>query len=278
MLRTTRSFLLSILGRWHDSPQPFALNRRWPILGLIFLAFLWERGGNAQRVEFGTKPQIVHRSFFTEYSNNSSHIFLGVARERKFFSVGTSYTVRFLPTRYFDLAYRAEFRPLVLESDPTLTASCLDFHGKQEIKQCGYWKLPLPVVDPGPGVLSYIYRDASGNPIYTATVKNTYSRRWNYAGGMSPLGYDLKILPRHRVRPVFTGQAGFLISTRDFPVWKSSNFNFAFGGGLGFERDLAPGRTMRLEYRFQHISNDYIGAQNPGIDAGVVHLAYNFGR
>src|SRR5260370_42290125 len=62
-------------------------------------------------------------SAFVEYSNDSSHIILGVAPNRKFASVGFQYERRLLSNRAFVWRYAAEFRPLILESDPTATVT-----------------------------------------------------------------------------------------------------------------------------------------------------------
>jgi hypothetical protein len=67
---------------------------------------------------FGSKN--TYSAFF-EYSNNSSHIIFGSTPNRKFASVGFQYERRLLSNREFVWRYAAEFRPLILESDPTAT-------------------------------------------------------------------------------------------------------------------------------------------------------------
>ena len=55
------------------------------------------------------------------------------------------------------------------------------------------------------------------------------------------------------------------------------NFTFSFGAGLDFFR--RPNRSMRLEYRLQHLSNADLGASiDPGIDSQMIHLGYAWGR
>src|SRR5260370_42460714 len=69
---------------------------------------------------FGSKN--TYSAFF-EYSNDSSHIILGSSPNRRFASVGFQYERRLLSNRAFVWRYAAEFRPLVLDSDPIATVT-----------------------------------------------------------------------------------------------------------------------------------------------------------
>jgi lipid A 3-O-deacylase PagL len=206
---------------------------------------------------------------------------LGSARERKLVTFGGSYSVRFLASRYASISYYAEFRPLILESDPILNQTCIGFQGGPPglVNACYSWTSPTPVLSTSPSTYTVQITDPNGvQPPFSETVTNSYRRRWTYATGLSPIGYDLKPAPYHRWHPVLTGSVGFLVATQDIPLEKTSNFNFTFAFGAGIEHVIAPGKALRVEYRYNHISNDYIGAQNPGIDSGVLHVAYLFGR
>src|SRR5262249_8097860 len=57
-------------------------------------------------------------SLFSEYSPDSSHIFLGITHEREFFTLGGAFTQRLFLKRNAALSYMAEVRPIMLESDP----------------------------------------------------------------------------------------------------------------------------------------------------------------
>src|SRR5215470_10691993 len=59
-------------------------------------------------------------SLFSEYSPDSSHIFLGISEQRRFFNIGGAFVQRLLLRRYVGLSYMAEVKPLILESDPVL--------------------------------------------------------------------------------------------------------------------------------------------------------------
>lgn len=274
--------LMSIVYRLSKIWRPGTWVRSACLLSLgAFFLFCGARVAVGQVIEAGGRGPRTQRSLFVEYSNDSSHMLLGAARNRKLVTAGGSYSIRLLPSRYASLAYYGEFRPVILESDPTLKETCVDLQSIQvgTIHDCYRWISPSPVLRPWPKTYSYQVRDPQTNQlIFQETVTNTYGRRWSYAMGLSPLGYDLKILPGHRWRPVLTGLAGFLVANQDLPLQKTSNFNFTFGFGAGIEHIVAPGRAWRMEFRYHHISNDYIGSQNPGIDSGVIHVAYSFGR
>src|ERR1035441_5531646 len=57
-------------------------------------------------------------SSFFEYSNDSSHIILGSAENRKIGALGFQYQRRVVHRRPLDLYYQAEIRPAMLDSDP----------------------------------------------------------------------------------------------------------------------------------------------------------------
>jgi len=79
---------------------------------------------------------------FGEYSPTSSHIVMGYARQRKLVGIGGSLAWRLINRHSFELAYLAEVRPLLMESDPTL--------GTITNAQFGTFRFvpPLVVVDP----------------------------------------------------------------------------------------------------------------------------------
>lgn len=228
-----------------------------------------------------TKGSALRRSFFVEYSNDSSHMLLGAAGERKLLTLGASYSIRLFPSRVVSLSYYGEVRPLILESDPTLKEACVTAEGNfpSIVNSCYRWNPPTPVLQTGPKESRFQYFDpVTKKLIYQFDFTSKYGRRWNYAMGLSPVGYDLMLFPRHRLRPVLTGLGGLMVTTHDVPLDKTSNFNFTFEFGAGLERTIAPGRSLRVEYRYHHFSNDYIGAQNPGVDSGVFHVGYIFGH
>jgi opacity protein-like surface antigen len=221
---------------------------------------------------FGSKNTY---SAFLEYANDSSHIVLGSSPDRKFAGLGVQYERRLISRRAFVWSYAAEFRPLILESDPTGTISETEtsppptvfFPGTpQAVLQCVPFQRNFSFIDPTTGVL------------FAGTVQTTCSRRWTYAQGLSPAGTRINLMPHRRLEPTGSFLVGYLLSAKRIPIDSAGSFNFTFEFGAGLEYFQSPSRSIRLEYQIQHFSNAYTAAANPGVDTGLFKLTYNFGR
>lgn len=213
---------------------------------------------------------------FTEYSNNSSHILMGVSENRKLAAFGGSYARRLWMFRSGDLRYIAEIRPVLMVSDPVF--------------QITY--VITPVSPPGPASSStsssesYLacrpsssqqtIQDATQS--YSVVETTTCGRRWTYSQGFSPVGLQYGFRPRHGIQPFVSSTAGYIFSTRPIPTSQAGSFNFTFDFGAGIEFFHNRTRSIQVEYRFHHISNHYTADVNPGIDNGVLKLSYAFGR
>lgn len=202
-------------------------------------------------------------SGFAEYANDSSHIILGRAPNRKFAALGIQYERRLLSNRNFNLRYAAEFRPLILERDITEieTFSTAGFPGANV-------DLPVAVTNCAPQTEVYV----------VITVQTTCSHRWSYAQGLSPFGTRLNLRPSHRLQPTGSLFAGYMLSSKKIPVDAAGSFNFTFEFGAGLEYFLSPSRSMRFEYQIQHFSNAHTAQQNPGVDSGLFKFSYTFGK
>jgi hypothetical protein len=215
---------------------------------------------------------------FGEYSNSSSHIILGDDRQRKFLGVALAYQRGISATHWMAWNYSAEVRPLLLESDPTLDGQrvTVTIDGKTG----GYdQRFPRPV--PIQNVKLYGDQSFSGTTLqgdsFTEVLHNDLGRRWTYAPGVTPVGFSVHLLPEHRLQSFLASSAGFIVSPRDIPEFKTSafNFTFSFGGGVEWFRDHR--RSWTLEYRVQHTSNKDIGYNNPGLDSQFLRVGYRFG-
>jgi Lipid A 3-O-deacylase (PagL) len=215
---------------------------------------------------------------FGEYSNSSSHIILGDDRQRKFLGVALAYQRGISATHWMAWNYSAEIRPLLLESDPTLDGQrvTVTIDGKTG----GYdQRFPRPV--PIQNVKLYGDQSFSGTTLqgdsFTEVLHNDLGRRWTYAPGVTPVGFSVHLLPEHRLQSFLASSAGFIVSPRDIPEFKTSafNFTFSFGGGVEWFRDHR--RSWTLEYRVQHTSNKDIGYNNPGLDSQFLRVGYRFG-
>lgn len=214
---------------------------------------------------------------FAEYSPSSSHIILGVAREREFAALGVAYTHNMYRGRHWDLSYLFEIRPLMAESDPVIEGISFRYQipGYPNFEQTFRYPHKIPVLELGPRETDSTI-DVNG-VIGKEEFLRLYGRRWTYVGAMSPLGLKVNLFPRSRLQPTLTANGGFAASARDIPMFDTSagNFTFSFGGGVDLFRRV--GHPIRLEYRIQHFSNAEVG-QDPGIDSQMIYVGYVWGQ
>jgi hypothetical protein len=235
------------------------------------------QGGFSRRNSFGV---------FSEYSNDSSHILLGQARNRKLFTVGGSYSRRLLSRPSLDLNYLLEVRPVLVESDPLVrTASTYTSAGQTSTNS--FNSTQASVCHPTTTTYTGTFLGTSPPETYTDVVVLTCGQReWTFGEGLSPLGLRLNLRPERRIQPVFTLLGGYMFSTHPIPVSNagSANYTLAFGAGIELfhsapdTSSIFGHRSLRLEYRYSHISNAYSAQQNPGIDNGLFQITYAFGR
>jgi len=114
----------------------------WILLSLVFFMLLCMGGVTLAQSPQTTWTNKYDLGVFGEYSPTSSHIVMGYARQRKLVGIGGSLAWRLINRHSFELAYLAEVRPLLMESDPTL--------GTITNAQFGTFRFvpPLVVVDP----------------------------------------------------------------------------------------------------------------------------------
>jgi hypothetical protein len=207
---------------------------------------------------------------FGEYSPTSSHIVLGYARKRELVGIGGSLAWRLINRHSFEFAYLAEVRPMVMESDPTMVSITNPQFGT-------FWLAPPYVVLNPINPISFTMTQTNGDTqVYPWTA--TYSRRWTYTGGASPIGLKLNGFTHRRLQPEFMGNAGFLVAPHDIPVANSFSFNFTFEFGAGLQWYRTRSQSIQAEVRYHHFSNDNIGTENPGVDSVLWKLTYIFGR
>lgn len=213
-------------------------------------------------------------SIFTEYSNDSSHIILGVSDNRKLAALGVSYSRRMVTNHVFEWQYGVEIRPLVVLREPTSQFSVVTT-----------FKDGTPPLTSGIGnepvrrnCTSETLRTSLDPPGIAQTITLVCGSRWTYAGGLSPFGQTVNFAPHHRMQPFIATNAGFLVSPRDIPANDSSRFNFTFEFGAGLELYRDHRHSVAVEYLVHHLSNAYIGDFNPGIDSGIIKLTYSSSR
>lgn len=210
---------------------------------------------------------------FTAYSNDSSHMLLGIAERRKLFDLGVSYNRRILAGRVVDWEYSAELLPVALESDPLSRSVVVETAPEASTTvYSGGAALTCDVM-----VRPYTYT-ASG-VTYTGTAYDyCHGRQWTIGTAFSPVGLQWNFLTRHRLQPFANGHGGYMYSTRPIPESYAGAFNFTFDFGAGAEWFRTRSQSIRLEYRYHHISNHNTALENPGVDSGLFQLSYTFGH
>ncbi len=246
------------------------------VFATLVLFFIAASVGFAQTGDSSAFSRRNTFTVFAEYSNDSSHILMGVSENRKLAAFGGSYARRLWPFHSGDLRYIAEIRPVLMESDPVF--------------QTTYVFTPINPSGPASSstAVSESYQSCkpsssqqtiqSSTQSYAVTEVTTCGRRWTFAQGFSPVGLQYSFWPRHGIQPFVSSTAGYIFSTRPIPTSEAGSFNFTFDFGAGIEFFRSRTHSIQIEYRFHHISNHYTADLNPGIDNGVFKLSYAFGR
>jgi opacity protein-like surface antigen len=216
---------------------------------------------------------------FTAYSNNSSHILLGNAENRKLLNIGVAYNRRLLVNPIVNWQFSGEILPVALESDPLE-----HFVNQQTSPTVATYTGNLPYAEVTCAPVSYAYNETINNPnggtiTYAGTETVSCSgRQWTIGEALSPIGFQWNFQPRRKLQPFFVGHGGYMYSTKPIPIDSAGSFNFTFDLGAGIELYRTRSHSVRLEYRYHHISNHGTATQNPGIDNGLFQLTYTFGR
>lgn len=221
--------------------------------------------------DYGSTAEI---GVFGEYSNDSSHILIGQARNRKLLDFGVEYSRQIIQVSEISLQYLGDLRPIMLESDPITdqvnkyvspSPGVTYTNDAPEVAACHPYMQTITTV-----VQSVTYIDD-----FTQTCP---SRRWTYGAGVAPLGFKANLLRGRRIQPVITGLAGLIFSTRSIPITTASSWNFTSQVGAGVEVYSSASHSIRFEWYYHHISNADTAQQNPGIDNGLLQVTYSFGR
>jgi opacity protein-like surface antigen len=246
-----------------------------PIRFLLTFSFLIFNAVGAWSQVPDTSPYYARRnafSLFTAYANDSSHILLGQSDNRKLLDIGVAYSRRLILGRFVNWQYNAEILPVALESDPVIL-NTVNWTSPTVRTETG------SVIEIGPCVPSSGSYSATQNGVtYSYNYTFTCGRRWTIGEAMSPIGLEWNFMPRRKVQPFAIGHGGYMYSTQPIPIPNAGSFNFTFDVGAGIEWFHSQSRSMRLEYRYHHISNHNTAMENPGIDNGLYQVTYSFGR
>jgi hypothetical protein len=211
---------------------------------------------------------------FGAYANDSSHIILGYAQNRKLLDFGGFYTRRVLLNHIVDGQYMAEISPIVFESDPLWRETVTVTPTPPGPQFAPIEETFSQACHPYSATYSSVFQGVTYNQTVTITCNQ---RQWTFGEGLSPLGFKANFLPRRRIQPVLTALGGYMFATRPIPVSDASGANFTFSIGAGLEFYHSATRSIRAEYRYHHISNAGT-ADDPGIDNQIIQITYAFGR
>jgi opacity protein-like surface antigen len=250
--------------------QAFVSIRPFPvILAVGFLTIAVSAQSPDANPSFTRKNTL---SVLAAYSNDSSHILLGDADNRKLLDFGLGYNRRLFTDRIVNWQYSGELLPVALESDPVMV-NTVNWTSPTVFTESASRIQTAPCV-PSSGAFS----STLNGKLYSYTYSFTCSRRWTIGEGISPVGFQWNFLPRQKMQPFFTGHGGYIYSTQPIPITSAGSFNFTFDLGAGIELYRSKTRSVRAEYRYHHISNHDTAPQNPGIDNGLFQVTYSFGR
>ena len=184
---------------------------------------------------------------FTAYSNDSTHMLMGAARNRKLLNIGVTYGRRLMAGRFASWQYNLELMPVALESDPVVHSILQQQTPTMETFTSNFrqWEACVP------NKASYSVTLQDG-VVYSGTITIDCNRTWTVGEAFSPVGMQWNFRPRHRLQPVVTGHGGYICSSQAVPVDFAGSFNFTFDIGAGVEWFRSATRSMRLDYRYHH--------------------------
>lgn len=194
--------------------------------------------------------------------------------QRKLLEFGGSYSRRLWLGREVSWQHSAEFLPVAVESDP------LSLFVNAQTSPT----VTTTVVSGDPPVFcstiaeNYSFPGSNGETISGTATLSCRGRRWTMGEAISPVGTQWNFRPASKLQPFLDGHGGCMYSTKQIPVDSAGSFNFTFDFGAGLELYRTRNRSIRVEYRVHHISNDNTATRNPGIDNGLFQVTYSFGR
>ncbi|MGA2048501.1 MAG: acyloxyacyl hydrolase [Terracidiphilus sp.] len=219
-------------------------------------------------------------SVFGAYSNDSSHMLLGYAENRKLLDIGAAYGRRLFMNRVVNWQYNGEILPVALESDilgqqvttqTQPTAGSTPAYPIGQVLSCAVVVTPFSYTIPNP--------TGSGSTTYSGYFTQSCSgRQWTVGEAISPAGFQWNFFPRLKTQPFFIGHGGYMYTTQPIPTAHAGSFNFTFDLGAGVELYRSKNQSVRAEYRYHHISNHNTALENSGIDNGLFQVTYSFGR
>jgi hypothetical protein len=95
-----------------------------------------------------------------------------------------------------------------------------------------------------------------------------------YGAGATPIGLQAN-LGRRKILPCINGTLGFLYFRQQVPILESSQFNYTISIGFGAQFFPGSGRSFTVGWKYFHLSNNYQGHLNPGLDSGLFYVGFS---
>lgn len=182
-------------------------------LGMALLMLGASGNASGQRISGSTYSRLNTFGVLSEYSNDSSHIILGSALNRKIGAVGFQYQRLLIHNNALAFSYTAELRPAIIESDPTQT----DTFTRISPPSLTYPPYTEVVLKCATGSRTVTYTPPNAPPVVEVTTF-TCGRRQVFAEGLSPIGFRLNLLTRRKIQPTFSTSGGYMFSTQKVPI------------------------------------------------------------
>lgn len=127
--------------------------------------------------------------------------------------------------------------------------------------------VPLFVVSNNPR-----YRQVPTGADTSITIEEGRGRVSGFA--ISPIGLEGRVRIFSRWNAYTAGAAGVVWFSRAVPVAYARSFNYTFELGGGMLWRMRSKDSLRIGYKFHHLSTLYTAPQNPGIDGAVFLLGF----
>jgi hypothetical protein len=97
-----------------------------------------------------------------------------------------------------------------------------------------------------------------------------------YAFGISPFGIELQGSLSKALTIYAATAAGGLWFDREYPIPGAGRIDFTLEFGAGMFIALGKESWLQVGYKYHHLSNANSAAQNPGVDANLVYVGYDW--
>lgn len=103
----------------------------------------------------------------------------------------------------------------------------------------------------------------------------TQTRKSVYGWGAAPIGLKFNFRRNRRVQPFGQATGGFLYFNEQVPLAGAARFNFTFDFSGGVQIVNSNRRAFTIGYKYEHISNGYRAAFNPGVDVQMIFAGFS---